>query len=335
MTAPRKRCGHRVANVESSNEATILQLPDLALECILEKLPPAALCRAAAVCSSLREICTSDRLWERHVRQKWGRLFGPAAQREWKFHVASGKDSPPPPPPPPSPPPPAAVAGYKSNRWFAMLACVLPIGWLRTKKPSESPPDGSFMALYRALENGQFWFPAQVYNREHGHVGFLLSCYDAEVSYDRRTDSFRARYPPHGRRAVVEEYGVEWDRLRPPPIESPAHDLRISELHPGDHIEIQWRRNKEFPYGWWYGVIGHLGYCDGNSHFCHCHLSDTVVLEFNQYTSGSRWRQALVNRKDHHKEGSETDGYYGGIRKLKSKDEISKWRQLWPSDAMD
>ena len=38
-----------------------------------------------------------------------------------------------------------------------------------------------------------------------------------------------------------------------PPIDNPPHDLHVSDclddLRPGDHIEIQWRRNKEFPYG--------------------------------------------------------------------------------------
>lgn len=61
------------------------------------------------------------------------------------------------------------------------------------------------------------------------------------------------RYPPHGRRAAAVENGVTWDRLRAPPIDTSPHDLHISdcltELRPEDHIEIQWRRNKEFPYG--------------------------------------------------------------------------------------
>jgi len=64
-------------------------------------------------------------------------------------------------------------------------------------------------------------------------------------------------------------------------------------------------------------------------------VADTVVLEFNQYTPGSRWRQALVNRKDHREEGNEGDGFYGGIRKLHSKNDISKWRQLWPTDILE
>ena len=61
------------------------------------------------------------------------------------------------------------------------------------------------------------------------------------------------RYPPHGPRTIVVEEGVKWERLRAPPMDTPAHDLHASDclhdLHPGDHIEVQWRRNKEFPYG--------------------------------------------------------------------------------------
>jgi hypothetical protein len=65
------------------------------------------------------------------------------------------------------------------------------------------------------------------------------------------------------------------------------------------------------------------------------YLVDTVVLEFNQYSAGSRWRQALVNRKNHREEGNEGDGFYGGVRKLRSKDDVSKWRQLWPTDILE
>ena len=64
-------------------------------------------------------------------------------------------------------------------------------------------------------------------------------------------------------------------------------------------------------------------------------FADTIMLEFNQYTPGSRWRRAAVNRKNHREEGNETDGFYGGIRKLKSKDEINMWKQLWPTDNLE
>ena len=61
------------------------------------------------------------------------------------------------------------------------------------------------------------------------------------------------RYPPHGRRAVAMETGIQWERLRAAPIDTPPHHLHpsdcLNDLLPGDHIEIQWRRNQQFPYG--------------------------------------------------------------------------------------
>ena len=61
------------------------------------------------------------------------------------------------------------------------------------------------------------------------------------------------RYPPHGRKPAKEEAGVQWGRIRAPPVGTPAHELHASDcleaLRPGDHFEIQWRKNKDFPYG--------------------------------------------------------------------------------------
>jgi hypothetical protein len=61
------------------------------------------------------------------------------------------------------------------------------------------------------------------------------------------------RYPPHGRKPAKEEDGVQWSRVRAAPVSTPAQDLHASgcldSLHPGDHFEIQWRKNKDFPYG--------------------------------------------------------------------------------------
>ncbi|CAI0541983.1 unnamed protein product [Linum tenue] len=326
--------------VDGLESMLVLDLPELALECILEKLSPAGLCSMAAVCSSLRERCTSDYFWERHMKQKWGRIIGPAAYREWQWHQASRKD----------------LGSYKPGEqkgWSRLVSAVWSaFPWIKLNAESQndsnengckerscSLPVDSTMAWYLALESGKFWFPAQVYNRENGHVGFMLSCYDADLSYDPRTDTFQARYPPHGRRPVAIETGVHWERLRAPPVDTSPHDLHASDclhdLSPGHHIEIQWRRNKEFPYGWWYGVVGHLEACDGNEHYCRCHNSETVVLEFHQYAPGSRWRRTTVNRKDHREEGNEADGFYGGVRKLSKDDEISRWKRLWPSEVLE
>ncbi|XP_022752386.1 F-box protein At2g26850-like [Durio zibethinus] len=324
----------KVDNFEEVKEEeglmSILDLPELVLECILERLPPAGLCSMAGVCSSLRSRCSSDHFWEKHMKKKWGRIIGPAAYREWQWHVALRKHA-------------SHVKQEKPKGLFRILSIFRPFWWIQSKVDDSSKqsslPDDSIMSWFLALETGRFWFPAQVYNRENGHVGFMLSCYDAELSYDPRTDTFQARYPPHGRRALAIENSVPWERLRAPPVDTSPHDLHFSdclnELRPGDNIEIQWRRNKEFPYGWWYGVVGHLESCDGNENYCRCHNSDTVLLEFNHYTPGSRWRRTTINRKDHREEGNEADGFYGGIRKLSSEEEISTWKRLWPSEILE
>ncbi|XP_006836283.2 F-box protein At2g32560 [Amborella trichopoda] len=327
----RRKSTPKVQHVDETDELSVLDLPELVLEGILGRLPPEGLCNMAAICSSMRERCRSNHLWERHMKEKWARVIGPAALKEWQSFVSLRKD--------------LGVSDQgKSKGWIGSLACIWPVSWLKSKlvsggKPKSTLPSDSIMAWYLSLENGRFWFPAQVYNREHGHVGFMLSCYDAELSYDSHTDTFHARYPPHGRRTIVIEEGVQWDRLRAPPVDTPPHDLHVSDclndLRPGNHIEIQWRRNKEFPYGWWYGVVGHLDSCDRNKYNCRCLTNDTVILEFNQYTPGSRWRRTVINRKDHREEGNETDGFYGGIRKLHSKEEISMWMRLWPSEILD
>ncbi|CAH2038199.1 unnamed protein product [Thlaspi arvense] len=316
------------------DQMSVLDLPELALDHILDLLPPSGLCSMARVCSSMRERCVSDHLWEKHLMTKWGKILGPAARREWKCYLSSSYhlDS------------PHRQTGHplgfdKIISLIRSISSVFRDGDKQRKRYASSLPLDSTMSCYLSLETGRFWFPAQVYNRENGHVGFMLSCYDAELSYDTHTDTFQARYPPHGRRAVAIEKGVTWDRLRAAPIDASPHHLHVSdslnELKPGDHIEIQWRRNKEFPYGWWYGIVGHLESCDGNLNHCHCHLSEMAVLEFNQYTVGSRWRRTMINKRDHREEGNEEDGFYGGIRKLTCKQEIAMWTRLWPSSILE
>ncbi|KAH6834283.1 F-box family protein [Perilla frutescens var. hirtella] len=311
-------------------EMSVLDLPDLVLECILEKLPPEGLCTMASVCSSLRDRCVSDHLWQNHTTNKWGRVIGAAAEKEWQSCVASRRGR-------------EFLNQSKQKGLVNYLIRLWPLirsGFSNTtrKKCFFSTVD-SIMPRYAALESGEFCFPAQVYNRENGHVGFMLSCYDAMLSYDRKTDTFNARYAPHGARACAVESGVTWDRIRAPLVDTSPYVLHVSDclhdLQPGDQIEIQWRRNKEFPYGWWYGVVGHLETCDGNANYCRCHNSETVVLEFKQYTPGSRWRRTIVSRKDHREEGDEADGFYGGIQKLCGEEEISMWKKLWPAEVLE
>ncbi|KAK4412838.1 F-box protein [Sesamum alatum] len=314
---------------EEKDEISLLDLPDLVLDCILEKLSPADLCSMAGVCSYLREKCTSDHLWEKHIKQKWGRVIGESAYKEWQCQQIASKMA------------PKFLHSTPKRSKFRLFSG--PLEFLKHKpelketRKSSSLPANSVMSCYLALESGKFWFPAQVFNRENGNVGFMLSCYDAQLSYDSITDNFVARYPGQGR-SMIEE-GIEWDRIRAPSVDTPANVVHISdclhELKPDDHIEIQWRKNKEFPYGWWYGVVGHQDSCNANQFNCQCHINDTVILEFKQFNPESRWRKAMISRKDHREEGNEVDGFYGGIRKLYKEEEIGKWKHLWPNRTLE
>ncbi|KAL4379535.1 hypothetical protein GQ457_02G040290 [Hibiscus cannabinus] len=319
----------------STTLLSLLDLPELTLESILDRLSPAGLCAMAGVCSELRDRCTSDHFWEKHMKKKWGKVIGDAACREWQWHIASKMRQ------------KNLLDSSNQQSLLGSFTKICPfLSRFSFKSRAENGenqlrktglPVDSIMTRFLSLETGEFWFPAQVYNRENGHAGFMLSCYDAKLSYDSKTDTFQARYSPHGRRTAEEN--VSWDRLRVPPVETCSYDLHISDslldLKPGDHIEIQWRKTKEFPYGWWYGVVGHMESCDGNENHCRCLYTDTVMLEFKQYPSSSRWRRTSINRNDHREVGNEADGFYGGIRKLYKEEEISMWKRLWPNHVLE
>jgi F-box domain len=145
------------------DEVSILDLPELALEIILEKLPPASLTNMACLCTSLKERCTGNHLWERHIQEKWSSIIGESATKEWKSYrrdLMVGKEK-----------------NLKEKSWIASLACAWPISWIKSllecggdNKPLNKnlhPPEmSSIMSYYGALESGKFWFPAQVFNRE-------------------------------------------------------------------------------------------------------------------------------------------------------------------------
>lgn len=63
--------------------------------------------------------------------------------------------------------------------------------------------------------------------------------------------------------------------------------------------------------------------------------TDIVILEFKQYSVESRWRKVSIFRKDHMETGDQAVGFYGGIRKLCKKEEIEKWRHLWPDCTLE
>eukprot|EP01018_Ginkgo_biloba_P031131 Gb_23415 [translate_table: standard] len=323
----------QVQTVEDRSELPFLDLPELVLESIFRRLPPQGLCQLSRTCRDLRKRCRSDEIWEPLFRERWGEIVGPSALTAWHRMVRRENAC--------NLTPPAKQA----SAWMRSLTCIWPFLKIKSTVKCPTPetlafaPNERFAALYSALENGKLWFPAQVYNRDHGHDGFMLSCYDAELNYDRTSDIFCARYSPHCATLVVREDGVSWERIRRPPVETSANELHIpdvpEELRPGDHIEVQWKKSQVFPYGWWYGIVGHADNCKRENQHCRCYLDDVLCLEFRQYTRGSRWRQIQIKRKRIREDGNEAEGFYGGIRKLYSKDEISSWLRLWPRESLE
>lgn len=146
--------------VEKEEGISLLDLPDLTLECIFERLPPNGLCSMAAVCNSLREKCTSDHLWEKHMKEKWGELIGSAAYKEWQCYIGSRNKG--------------SLLDNSSKRrdLFGKFSKIRELLWNRSKgnednsKVGHSTEMSSIMDWYLALETGKFWFPAQVFNRE-------------------------------------------------------------------------------------------------------------------------------------------------------------------------
>lgn len=141
------------------HQMSVLDLPDLALDLILELLPPSGLSSMARVCSSLRERCVSDHLWEKHLITKWGKVLGPAAHRDWRCYLSSSchLDS------------PNHRIGHHPLGFDKIISLIRSISSgdeKRKRYAASSLPLDSTMSFYLSLETGRFWFPAQVYNRE-------------------------------------------------------------------------------------------------------------------------------------------------------------------------
>ncbi|XP_057825786.1 F-box protein At2g26850 isoform X2 [Cryptomeria japonica] len=313
------------AEDSSDNSAfPLLDLPELVLESIIRRLSPYHLCQLAQTSKDLRKRCRNDEIWETLYNERWGKVAGMNAFALWRRTLFRRN---------------AKIWERPTSLWLRPLKCI----WyftrseLTTAEPVMKPNE-AFVNLYWQLECGDFWFPAQVFNREHGHAGFMLSCYDADLNYDRNSDTFCARYLPHSAKSLVIEDGISWERIRKPPDMTSPSELYFpdvqEELRPGDHIEVQWKKSPSFPYGWWYGIVGHDDYCRSETQNCRCHLDEKVWLEFRQYATGSRWRRIQMRRNKAPEAGSESDGFYGGIRKLKNRDDISAWLQIWPKEPL-
>jgi hypothetical protein len=80
----------QVESVEEISECMfVLDLPELALEGILVRLPAASLVHMVVVCQDLRKRCRTDHLWQHLFHQKWVRIAGRSGFREWQQHFTT------------------------------------------------------------------------------------------------------------------------------------------------------------------------------------------------------------------------------------------------------
>ncbi|XP_020213163.1 F-box protein At2g32560 [Cajanus cajan] len=310
----RKLEKHKECKVSSS----LLDLPEWILDCILECLSPLDLCRVAQVCTSLRLRSRSDALWEKQIHKKWGHILSDVAHQEWQWHTTKIINT------------QSLLLQQNQSGSCGTFTGVWPFLHFHSYLKNFVDLISFFrscskMALYICLESGRFWFLVQVCKISR------LFYYDAIVSYDSRTDTFRASSPTGGWRMI--EVNVPWDRLRLSPVETSTREFYMSncrnDLKPGDQIEIQMRSRQSTTYNWWYAVIGHLETCDEDVNHCHCQYSDMLVVEFKHYPPGSRMRRSVLSRNVYEEQGSRIR-WFGGIRKL-DKEEIEKWNKLLES----
>lgn len=125
------------------------------MDCILRRLPPLDLYQTSQVCTRLRNRCTSNDMWEKHIDQKWGRVIGDVAYKEWRWHIAKAKGE-------------ILTNHCIQNESMGSFTGAWPNLCLGSYLKdcshfSESLCDSFLMALYFSLESGNFWFPAQVY----------------------------------------------------------------------------------------------------------------------------------------------------------------------------
>ncbi|KAK7378049.1 hypothetical protein VNO80_03485 [Phaseolus coccineus] len=304
-------------NTQPSGNISLLDLPEPILDCILRLLSPMELVIMSEVCTCLRDRCRSDPLWEVHIKQKWGGVIGDVAFKEWQWHISTTKEK------------QINHLDKQINQKGSLgsFSGTWPVLYLRSyledcSHLNSSLSNSFMMTLYFSLENAKFWFPAQVYR------GGLVR--DALVRYDSKTDNFQARQQNGGWQVVGRN--IQWETLRAPPVNTPSCFRYISDcledLKPGDHIEIQRKSRREIAYDWWYAVVGHMESCNENQNFCCCRSSETLILEFKQYSQGSSRRRVKLLRNGEQYE--EASGCYGGIRKLESEEEIQRWEKLLP-----
>jgi len=152
-----KNCVSKLEKQKDCKVYSLLDLPEWALDCILECLSALDLFRVAQVCTNLRDKTRSDALWEKLIMEKWGRLLGNTAYQEWHWHTTKIANT-------------QSILSLQQNHTGSCGSFSGVWPFLNFHSYLENFIDFislfkncSKMALYICLESGRFWFPVQVY----------------------------------------------------------------------------------------------------------------------------------------------------------------------------
>ena len=152
-----KNCVSKLEKQKDCKVYNLLDLPEWTLDCILECLSPMDLFRVAQVCTNLRDKTRNDALWEKLIKQKWGRLLGDAAYHEWQWHTTKFANT-------------QSIFSLQHNQTGSCGSFSGVWPFLNFHSYLENFTDFitlfkncSKMALYICLESGRFWFPVQLY----------------------------------------------------------------------------------------------------------------------------------------------------------------------------
>ena len=83
----------------------------------MSRISPASLCNRAWVFTDLRDRCRRNYLWDPHLKEKWGKVIGHVAYREWKRTVTMNKEI-------------GMLDGCKANGYLRSLSCIWQFSWL-------------------------------------------------------------------------------------------------------------------------------------------------------------------------------------------------------------
>lgn len=204
--------------------------------------------------------------------------------------------------------------------------------------------------IYKLTVEGQCACLLEVLHRQK-HKAFALCAQPAWVRWDAKVACYMAKYvsaqPTEPERILVEE---AW-RLRfcpvevrgelrpgkmPTQAEQTGDSTRIlpypyrvltsvdDNLRVGSGVEVQFKMQKDSPFGWWYGRLDSLHESEetGQRLF-------SATIAFDQFPEDSCWSQMNVEFGDGRLRSNDLGGFVGGIRPC-TEQEQKTWESLFP-----